>query len=123
MNRQETLNKVVTFLRKQGEPAMNPVGGACYYITSDGLRCAVGCLLTADLASRFDLFDDGGVDAIFAEHLDVFRESFPDATEEDVEFLSALQDVHDQWVRSNDFPERAFGNVASIYGLAMPEVA
>jgi hypothetical protein len=43
---QEVFDFVVRFLRKQGKPATTY--SACRYRTSDGLACAVGCLIPND---------------------------------------------------------------------------
>ncbi len=45
--KQEIFPKVVTHLRKQGQRAV--ADGHCKYRTSDGLSCAVGCLIPDEL--------------------------------------------------------------------------
>lgn len=45
---QEVFDKIVTHLRAQGKKSLGATGIACKYRGVDGLRCAVGCLLSDD---------------------------------------------------------------------------
>ncbi len=46
MNAQEIFDTVAVHLIKQGKPAVAHSGQACAYKTADGLRCAVGVLIS-----------------------------------------------------------------------------
>jgi hypothetical protein len=43
MNTQEVFDKVVLHLRTQNKKATN--GSSCQYLTANGLKCAIGCLI------------------------------------------------------------------------------
>ena len=42
---QETFDTVVTHLRDQGQQSMDDESLECQYLDSNGLKCAVGCLI------------------------------------------------------------------------------
>lgn len=88
MNNQETFDKIVTHLLKQNKQAKNSVGD-CMYHTSDGLSCAVGCLIPEELYDK--LIEDKIVDALvdIETPLGKFLQQF------DVDLLCDLQKVHD----------------------------
>lgn len=51
MTKQETFNKVALHLLKQYKPSYVP-GVGCLYRGKDGLKCAVGCLISDDNYSQ-----------------------------------------------------------------------
>ena len=54
MNTQEMFSKIVTHLRAQGKPSINPdMHDSCMYRSKDGCMCAVGVLMTDEH------YDDG----------------------------------------------------------------
>lgn len=83
----EVLDQVSTHLLKQGERAVNAVGG-CIYRTKEGLACAVGCLMTdkeAESTPNEDwgyLVDTGSVTsihhALILELQDIHDHSLPE---------------------------------------------
>jgi hypothetical protein len=46
MNEQEVFDQVVSHLRAQGKQAVSSDGIGCMYRSPDGLKCAVGCLIS-----------------------------------------------------------------------------
>ena len=87
MKAQTIFNKVVKHLLTQNKRAFNRETHACEYLTKDGLRCAVGCLIPkTHPASRME---DADVTEVFNEH--------PDLQEKlgNEYLLSDLQKIHD----------------------------
>lgn len=114
MNKQEVFNKVVTHLRTQGVPAKRGCGD-CAYRSADGLMCAVGCLIPANM------YDSNMEGQLVAELIDNFPEVAEALEIEDIEdegFLRQLQFLHDQvnpvkW-------EEAWQKIAKQFNLQMP---
>lgn len=86
------IQRVLTHLVKQGKPAKDLESSRCYYRTSEGLKCAVGCLIK---------------DEFYTENLegkDIKKVSVQNAVNRslgtllndlDLAALSLLQSVHD----------------------------
>jgi hypothetical protein len=120
MTRQEIFNKVRAHLLKQNAKAMGPTGG-CEYRTADGLKCAVGVLISDE--KYHPGMGKCWVAGLWSER-DAKRYGFkplsmPSARTS--ELLESLQYVHD-----NEEPAQwpaALARVAVDYGLADTEVA
>jgi len=52
MTPQQVYDKVVKHLFKQGKPAMSKDNITCMYLSLDGLKCAVGCLIKKEYYSE-----------------------------------------------------------------------
>jgi len=104
MNNQQIFDHVKEFFLKQGKPSINihaAGGGTCKYKTSDGLKCAVGCLIPDDkytssiegygvaLILRDTISPNSGEDKLIKtlKSSGISKRSFP--------LLEALQDAHD----------------------------
>lgn len=86
---QEIFDQVVAHLGRQRARSIDHDTGLCLYRGPDGLKCAVGCLITdAEYTSEMDTLgsdvrdlQDGGL--------------LPERLRDDVGLLSYLQEVHD----------------------------
>jgi hypothetical protein len=90
MTDQEIFDKVSTHLLQQNKPAMED--GRCRYRTSDGLSCAVGCLIAPEVYSE-------GLEGQGVVALDLraaLRDSGIGTTYKTLTLLSDLQDLHDR---------------------------
>jgi hypothetical protein len=98
MDRQAIFDKVATHLLKQNAKSRGPMG--CQYRGSGGRMCAIGCLIPDDkyndtyeglvVPKREDIgYDDEG--RLFR----TLQECIGAETDEDIDFLRALQVVHD----------------------------
>lgn len=76
---QETFDKVATHLITQRAASRDYSG--CRYRGPDGLKCAVGCLIT-------DEYYHPGIEGLTVDSLDFFEKS-------DIKLLEDLQCVHD----------------------------
>jgi hypothetical protein len=89
MTNQEIFDKVVHHLLTQGKPALE--GGSCRYRTADGLKCAIGCLITDD---AYDASLEGrGI--VFTNVLNALTQSGIPVTEDNGGLLIRLQSLHD----------------------------
>ena len=104
MTNQEALTKVVLHSRAQGERAVDE-SGKCQFLTLDGKRCFLGCLMSEREANSATDLGEG--------ELDVAHEL---GLEDD--FAIALVKVHDNSAPRNW--EAALGYVAKQWGLEMP---
>ena len=91
MNRKEILAKVRDHLLEKNVTAWNKRLATCEYLTSEGLKCAIGCLIP-----------DGHPALKSGDGVTDLMEEFPDLKSlwgvkkpEDIHFLSSLQRVHD----------------------------
>jgi hypothetical protein len=101
LNRVETIDKIIKFFDVQKSFGMEGgSGNGCSYITGNGDRCAIGCLMTEAEAilAEFEL----GADDVWSIHHHAISkgddERFPFLTsidEDDCYFLSDLQMYHD----------------------------
>jgi hypothetical protein len=112
MNQQEIFDKVVTHLRKQGQPAKNE-DGECQYRTEDGLMCAVGCLIPDNLYR--EQFEGYLIEDLFANNIAI--QSFLGVENENL--LAELQIIHDDIAPKKW--EDHFQIVASNYQLEYKE--
>ena len=88
--RQQAFDTVVAHLLTQGERAERD--GVCLYHASNGLKCAVGCLI-AD--KHYDPVMEGRSINVNKEIRQALTESGYSLS--DTSFLSTLQSVHDQF--------------------------
>lgn len=94
MTDQEIFDKVVTHLRQQKVRATQWPGSiTCYYRTSQGLKCAVGCLIPDELYNPS--FEGCSVGKAWSQRgLDVVLRNIG-IDDSQVEFLRDLQSIHD----------------------------
>src|SRR5215467_12453270 len=99
MTKQEIFNKVVKHLRQQGRKAVNEKGDCCYR-TSDGLKCAAGCLI-----------EDKEYDPVFENKffgvllylnfedptIDLKVQSLRNRLDQHYNLIVQLQTIHDQY--------------------------
>lgn len=92
LTQQEIFNTVKTHLLTQMVKARNGMG-LCVYRTEDGLKCAVGCLMSDEFYAKYgqDL-EQSSVSAFTLEHFDALK-----IKERDQELLRRLQTVHDAY--------------------------
>jgi hypothetical protein len=111
--KQKIFDKVVKHLFKQGVKAYE--GSVCSYLTDDGLKCAVGCLIPYNRLNNFQ--PDGVVDNLLDYAKDYCKDNPKNKTAEDFKvfiktnknLLQALQTVHDD-------------NNTKDYDLYLPEL-
>ena len=117
MNKQEIFDTVVTHLRKQGKRAssIHPNGDTgCMYRTSDGLKCAAGCLIPdEDYNLEFEGFaiDDHSA-ALVVRY---FSNKFGSAERD---LIGELQTTHD-FSEPQDW-ELRWQSIANEHGLKLP---
>jgi len=92
---QKWFDTVVEKIFAQGKPAISATG-KCYYLTDDKLRCAVGVLVPDD---QIDMWKDKlcGIRNIPKPMVDA---AGIESTTNNLDFLSRLQNVHDNAARS-----------------------
>ena len=113
MTKQEVFDKVATHLLKQGEKAEystefgEPI---CAYRTSEGLKCAVGCLIPDDLyEERLENLPAAAFVLPRGEHMDRFNDASValevgkkiGLTSEHMSILGSLQNIHDVYITKN----------------------
>lgn len=118
MTPQSIFDHVTKHLFKQGVAAIEPQAGNCAYRTSDGLMCAVGCLLDDEtyekrfegysLGSMFDEYEPQTLPVLFREHYSM---------------LSALQVVHDNEMPRYEIAEDTNQGDVDLYHSDMNTVA
>ena len=111
MNEQEAFDKVARHLLKQGKKAIIHEGTEnemCQYRTSEGLMCAVGCLI---LDEDYDVKIEGNAVAFV-------RDEVPCLGELPLHLLEILQSVHDD-EQPTDW-HSSLVKVAMDYDLMMP---
>jgi len=147
LSMQETFDTVVTHLHTQGSPAeitkVNDYGDVrrvCLYLTEDGRKCAIGCLIPdGHTAQRCD----GDVEGLLEEHPALFDVLVPfDGREESglvvrideaptptgVLLLDRLQQLHDAegnwrdngfagWARAREIARRHHLNTSVVDAL------
>lgn len=113
MKIQEAFDKIATHLLTQQEKALDG-GNNCAYLTEEGLKCAIGCLIPED---KYDITMEGfGVREM--RELDYWMDELhlDDVIEENMmNFYTEMQDTHDAWP-VDEWPWR-LKMVASDYGL------
>ena len=90
MTDQEIFNKVAAHLLRQGKRAVER--GKCVYRTSEGLSCAVGCLIAPEAYSA--LLEEQG--AASSDVRAALRASGIEPTYLTMGLLLTLQDLHDK---------------------------
>lgn len=116
MTDQEIFNTVWHAMKAQGEQSVTKHGD-CRYRGPDGLKCAVGCVLT-DEEYNSDMDDEAGVSVEFL----IKQEIFPARLIPHADLLFDLQRCHDGADR--DFWEQfsdCASDVAKNHGLSVPE--
>lgn len=93
MDRQLILNKVTHHLLTQKKPG-RASDGSCQYQTFDGLKCAIGILISPE-HFRAELNQCGTVRELPVLNAVVKSLELDAPTKEDVQFLRDLQVVHD----------------------------
>lgn len=111
MTKQETFDRIVGFLRKQGRRSLSSVEGTtttrCMYRALDGAQCAVGCLIPdADYRVEFE-----GNSVLRCQPLREIMER----EGHHLGLLSDLQYAHDGGCF--EFIETAFRRVACMHAL------
>ena len=93
---QELYDRVCMHLMKQGRPAVESRGDAkvCRYRTKDGLKCAIGCLIT-DEYYRPSL--EGRTLFSMDVEKSVEKSLGIELTEDQYAFLKDVQNAHDAW--------------------------
>jgi len=87
--KQEMVEFVAVFMVNQGAPGYNHENGGCRYMTHDGLRCAIGCMLSEDECRRFDSLEtETNVRRVVEKRVNGW-------SKRDLPFLEDLQDAHD----------------------------
>lgn len=153
MTPQEIFNKVWHHMIAQGKPArqkrLEAVG--CRYLTDDGRKCAVGCLIPEETAKIWDAFESPDIQnilnmATFAETGEGDEEDFvsyeiaefdKDAAKppawmyENNRLLGDLQHAHDFWTPETDHElqsvyktetiKKKLAEAASNHNLSIPE--
>lgn len=117
----EILQKSYDALIAQGEPAIvitNSVfySTKCVYRTDKGLGCAVGVLLDDDTAKLWDTCTTSDIVNIINNF------EVDDWINDNVELLSKMQDVHDNYVDSynwNSHITEGYVRIAKLYNLEL----
>lgn len=87
---QQILEFVTMHLATQGIPAQDTSEYRCVYITVDGDRCAIGCMMSEEQCRKFDAVpESNNVGGILIHH------SVNGWTDGDINFLTSLQLCHD----------------------------
>jgi len=93
MNCQEIFDKVATHLLTQNKKALE--GSFCSYLTTDGLKCAVGCIIPDGHPAQFS---SGGLYTITKAYTDLFALWKMTYGSREYELLSRLQIIHDSYL-------------------------
>lgn len=93
MNRQEVFDTVYKHLVSQKKISAIAIDQekVCRYRTSNGDKCAIGCLIPDEL---YDSIIEG-YEVTSKIVVDVVKKIYPDVTKQDLFFLKDLQNVHD----------------------------
>jgi hypothetical protein len=117
MNKQQTFNKVVRHLRRQGRATDSK--GTCMYRTPNGRSCAVGCLVPDELYSEYmEGMAVGTASNPSQGYQAKGMAAFVEFLELDTTLARDLQTIHD-----NDMLDLEFGFecVALKHGLKVPD--
>lgn len=113
MDKQEVFEYVVKHLFVQGKRASNDLG-VCRYLSNDGLKCAVGCLIPTEIYDPL-MEQSGGVSGLLTE----FGYSLPYFMWQYRGLLFSLQIIHDNseyWI-SEDILKKGIQDVANANKL------
>jgi hypothetical protein len=108
---QQTFDFVVTHLRKQNQPAVDPIGGNCMY-RYESLSCAAGCLIPDELYTP----DLEGTNVTAGEMLRLMHK----LGYKNNLLLREMQRAHDKWTAGTpwgDIQSRAFHSIANNFEL------
>lgn len=113
MTKQEIYDTVCAHLAQQKRRAFE--NGSCRYRTSDGLKCAIGCLIPDDLY-------DPRMDSVAGNYASRLLSEFPRIGELFAgirpNFLDCLQQAHDtQFIPSHLILQQRLAQLASHFGL------
>jgi hypothetical protein len=115
MNKQEVINKVHQYFIVEKHPqSIEVISGQCRYRNPVGNKCAIGCLIPDSIYTK-DM-EALTVKSLLNRYPDVSRTL--NIQDEDIEFLDALQRIHDK--RFESF-ERELKYICNIYALEYPE--
>ncbi len=84
--KQEIFDKVSKHLLKQNKRAVSKEDGSCKYRTSNGLKCAAGCLIP-------DYDYSPKMEKTLVNNLKFFQES--GYSPEEIQMIAVLQQIHD----------------------------
>jgi hypothetical protein len=90
MTPQEIFDRVSRHLLTQKRQAFDDMAGRCSYVTHDGLKCAVGCLIPDE---HYHPALEGLTVTARCERMDILLTSL--GVRESLDLLKMLQDVHD----------------------------
>jgi hypothetical protein len=132
MTLQEMFNKAYLGVIKQGGPAAqrNPGTGGlqCSYLTSNGLKCNVGHLMSEEQLAAMGGFM-GGVESLHTDWRYTTSLPVPEwlMEREDRDFLAGLQDVHDNLMHYSgeefvNYFKHDMAKFAYRYNLTVPEL-
>jgi len=108
VTRQEVLNTMAAHLLKQGVKSLNP-DGSCCYLSHEGLKCAVGCLIS----------DDEYCPEMEGKDVECLGDLLPERLRPHLDLISDGQNTHDELpVESWPSELRA---IAEEFGLEIPE--
>lgn len=128
MSKQVLFNEVFKHLWKQNKSAMDnnngECGDVCMYKSMDGLKCAVGCLITYEnYDSNMEANNVGELVVLHKVELSLNRR----VGDEELLMLKDLQDVHDSLRHFNEEPSTwrekyltQMYQIANNYGLTLP---
>jgi hypothetical protein len=103
LTNQETFDKVVTALRAQGKPSVNPETNECMYRGPNGIKCAAGHLIPddeykpkfegyrVDADTIISIIQDNGHDIALVKELQFAHDSSADLTSNNKEFMKELE--------------------------------
>ena len=97
--KQQIFDFVVKFLVKQGGPALDSQGD-CVYKTSDGKKCAIGCLIPDKVYSP--VFEGKSIESLLGTFKAFESVKLTQFALENEEFLVALQNTHDSLYARTD---------------------
>lgn len=116
MTPQEVFDTVTKHLLKQNSVSLSEDGSGCAYRGLDGLKCAVGCLIT-DEEYRSDMENQAVATVLnFASRNGIT--SLSNRLDEHIIILNRLQIIHDR-TPIHQWPDRLEG-VAKDYNFSMP---
>lgn len=108
VTQQETFDTVVAHLRGQNKKAVDSATGECRYRASEGLKCAVGCLIPDEEYNS--TLESCSIGSLCHEN-----RLPPSLRQHDFSLLADLQVIHDHY--SVDAWEERFEDLAKECGL------
>jgi hypothetical protein len=123
MTRQQMFNTAYHGLAAQGFERSVDASGGCRYRGDKGMRCAIGYLISDEIAAKLEGFSVCSPNPVVVDSVKAAGITFAD-----LEFLKALQEAHDippsfrnQLVDTSPAVVKAnVENVARKYGLTIP---